>query len=219
MQKTNIVNPLFFKTLTKESSRASRGSFSRTRRKTRRGGMPPSAAMRTEGVQTQQLQRHQLMSADFMWPHGQRIGTGGGRYFVVLVVRPDLSGGRRDAASQVQVDAAPVAGGAPVAHEAGGAIAGGAPVAHEAGPGADDGGQDQQPQGQPAEDVKSYDPQNPLIYVEVVEFKNQAAEAVIRMIALMREELGRFSTSLPSDWTIHRLHCDKGSELLPKTLD
>ena len=56
----------------------------------------------------------------------------------------------------------------------------------------------------------------PLIYVEIVEAKFQAADAVIRMIALMREELGRLPTSLPTNWTIHRLHSDRGSELLPK---
>ena len=61
----------------------------------------------------------------------------------------------------------------------------------------------------PSEDTKTYDPQNPLIYVEIIEAKHEAAAAVIKMIALMREELGRFPTSVPSSWTIHRLRSDK----------
>ena len=119
---------------------------------------------------------------------------------MVMVVRPDLSGGRKDVACQAE--AAPIAGGAPEAHEAGGAAA--TAEEHDA---------------SLSEDLKTYDPQNPLVYVEIVEAKHQAADAVIKMIALMREELGRFPTSLPSSWTVHRLHSDKGSELLPKALD
>ena len=145
-----------------------------------------------------------VASVDLSGPHvatpmpGARIGSNGGRYFVVMVVRPDLTGGRKDAACQH--DAAPAAGGAPAAHEAAGGP----------GPGSDP---------QPAEEIQSYNPENPLIYCEVVEFKSQAADAIIKMMALMREELGRFPTSMPASWTVHRLHSDTGQELLPKKLD
>ena len=123
---------------------------------------------------------------------GARIGSSGGRYYVVMVVRPDLSGGRKDAACQAEDDAS----GAPVAHEAGGAAA------------------EQEDENLSAQ-LGAYDPRNPLIYVEVVEFKHQAADAIFKMIALRREELGRFPISVPSSWTVHRLHSDKGQEFLP----
>ena len=63
-----------------------------------------------------------VASVDVSGPHvatpmpGMRIGSRGGRYFVVMVVRPDLTGGRKDAACQHEPP--PAAGAAPVAHEA-----------------------------------------------------------------------------------------------------
>ena len=144
-----------------------------------------------------------VASVDLSGPHvatptpGTRIGTSGGRYFVVMVVRPDLNGGRRDAGCQ--------------AVEAGDAQEG-----HVAD---DRGAQNEGEEQGPAEEVQSYQPHNPLIYVEIIEFKHQASQAIMKMIALMREELGGFPSSLPESWTVHRLHSDKGGELLPRSLD
>ena len=60
---------------------------------------------------------------------GARIGSAGGHYFVVMVVRPDLTAGRWDAACQDEV--LPPAGLAPEA-QALASQAGGAPVVHVA---------------------------------------------------------------------------------------
>ena len=145
-----------------------------------------------------------VASVDLSGPHvatpmpGMRVGSNGARYFVVMVVRPDLSQGRRDQACQ-----ADEAGDAHVGHAVDGDVAVDAEV----------------PEPAPADEVRTYNPQTPLVYVEILEFKHQAAEAIMKMVALMREELGNFPTSLPESWTVHRLHSDKGSELLPKALD
>ena len=145
-----------------------------------------------------------VASVDLSGPHvatpmpGMRVGSNGARYFVVMVVRPDLSQGRRDQACQ-----ADEAGDAHVGHAADGDVAVDAEI----------------PEPALADEVRTYNPQTLLVYVEIWEFRHQAAEAIMKMVALMREELGNFPTSLPESWTVHRLHSGKGSELLPKALD
>ena len=131
-----------------------------------------------------------VASVDLSGPHiatpmqGHRIGQMSGRYFVVMVVRPDLSTSMRSTCTQT-VDPAP----------------GAVHVEHEG-----------------DEEASSYIGQ-PLIYAEIVSSKAEAGEAVKRMVAQVREEMGRLPLSLPSHWNVHRLHSDKGQELLPKTLD
>ena len=133
-----------------------------------------------------------VASVDLSGPHiatpmqGQRIGQLSGRYFVVMVIRPDLSTAKRSMSTQT-ADEDP--GAAPEVHGGDGAA------------------------GDP-----SYVGQ-PLIYVEIVGSKSETGDAVKKMIGQVREEMGRLPVNLPSHWNVHRLHSDKGQELLPKTLD
>ena len=120
---------------------------------------------------------------------GVRIGQQTARYFVVLVVRPDLSGARRDAGCQTEDE-----------HLADGGPADIADAAEEIGADAE-------------RDLRA-----PLIYVEIVTGKHEAGTAVMKMVAQIREELGAFPVSMPSHWTIHRLHSDRGQELMSKDL-
>ena len=41
----------------------------------------------------------------------------------------------------------------------------------------------------------------------------------MKMSALMREEFGKCPAELPDKFTVHRMHSDKGQELLPASLD
>ena len=121
-----------------------------------------------------------VASVDLSGPHlatpmpGQRLGQAAARYFVVLVVRPDLSGLRKDAAMQTDAPPPPGAGGAHVDHEA-----------------AENANEEEL-------EIRTYNPAQPLLYVEIIETRGKAAEAVMKMIAQMREELGNFPAELPS---------------------
>ena len=133
-----------------------------------------------------------VASVDLSGPHiatptqGCRIGQKSGRYFVVLVVRPDLSTAKKTSFTQTEDEA-------------------GADHVEHAG---EEEGEDQPPYvGQP------------LIFVEIVGSKADAGDAVKKMIAQVREEMGRLPLTLPTHWNVHRLHSDKGQELLPKSLD
>ena len=114
---------------------------------------------------------------------GMRIGQQSAMYFV-LVVRPDLGGGRKDQGCQVDGDVGP-------AH------------VEEA----------------EVPEPQEYSPGAPLIYVEIVTSKSEAGTAVKKMIAQLREELGKFPETLPTHWNVHRLHSDRGQELMDKTLN
>ena len=122
--------------------------------------------------------------------HGNRIGQMSGRYFVVLVVRPDLSTATKSTYTQTEAEVQQEAGAAPGVH---------------AGEGDEEG--DCTYRGQP------------LVYAEIVGSKAEAGDAAKRIIAQIREEIGRMPLTLPEHWTVHRLHSDKGQELLPKSLD
>ena len=111
---------------------------------------------------------------------GCRVGQGGVRYFIVMVVHPDLSGCKKDVANQTL--ALPDAGGAHVDHAV----------------------EDNQ---HAAEQLKKYDPKQPLINCDILDSKGDSAKAIMKMIALMREELGQ------DMFTVHRMHSDKGQEL------
>ena len=58
-----------------------------------------------------------------------------------------------------------------------------------------------------------------MIYVEIVTSKAEAGTAVKKMVAQLREEFGKFPDMLPTHWTVHRLHSDRGQELMDKTLN
>ena len=118
---------------------------------------------------------------------GTRIGQQSAKYFVVMAVRPDLSGSRRDMSCQTDA----MDGGPAHVEDAAGELG----------------------------DLPEHLPRAPLIYVEIVSAKSEVGTAVQKMIAQIREELGQFPESLPTHWNIHRLHSDRGSELMAKELN
>ena len=133
-----------------------------------------------------------VASVDLSGPHeptlmpGKRLGQQTARYFLVLSIRSDMGPEQKVAATQTDGDLAQ------------------APV--------DAANVERPVQLAPVQpDVE--DRRGPLIYCEVLPRKSDAEAAVKRILARVRDDLGRLPASMP-----HRLHSDQGGEFLSTSL-
>lgn len=134
-----------------------------------------------------------VASVDLSGPHeptprtGYQIGQHPGRYFLVMTLRPDAGQGRCTLGTQTDdAPPEPAAEGAPAADPA---PADGDPPEFE-------------------------DSRGPLLYVEILERKSDATDAIMRIFARVRDDLGHLPQYMP-----HRIHSDKGQEFLSRRLE
>ena len=124
-----------------------------------------------------------VASIDLSGPHeptpliGHRIGQRSGHYYLVLSVRPDEGQGHKTRSTQTTTD--------------------------EGGNDCDE--SSSQIQIEQVDEGEVRDSRSPLLYVEVISTKGEAAAAVMRLLARIRDDHGHLPSSIP-----HRLHSDKG---------